>query len=263
MGRLVSLVVVSHSGRLAAGVAELAAQMAPAVTILAAGGLEDGGIGTSFDTVQAALEQATADGGQAVVLTDLGSAVLTTESVLEFLEPEQAERITLADAPLVEGAVAAAVEAENGADGPAVAAAAEAAGALYARAGAPAPTGAGAATEAPQPTTAAASPGATAGPTDDGVATTEDGATSDTVVRTVVLRNAMGLHARPAAVLARAMAGFDAQVEIGGADGSSVLALMALGATQGRELQVRATGRPAREAVETVASMVDDGFGEL
>jgi len=240
MGRLVSLVVVSHSRQLAAGVAELAAQMAPAVTILAAGGLENGGIGTSFDTVQAALEQATADDGQAVVLTDLGSAVLTTESVLEFLEPDQAERIRLADAPLVEGAVAAAVEAENGGDGAAVAAAAEAAGALFA-ASAP---------NEPGPSSGAASVAA-------------GDASSDAVVRTVVLRNAMGLHARPAAVLARAMAGFDAQVEVAGADGASVLALMALGATQGRQLQVRATGRQAREAVDAAVAMVEEGFGEL
>lgn len=242
MGRLVSLVVVSHSRQLAAGVAELAAQMAPAVTILVAGGLQDGGIGTSFDAVQAALEQATADGGQAVVLTDLGSAVLTTESVLEFLEPDQAERVRLADAPLVEGAVAAAVEAENGGDGPAVAAAAEAAGALY-----------------------AASTPAAAGPSsaDASAASTDGDASSDAVVRTVVLRNAMGLHARPAAVLARAMAGFDAQVEVAGADGASVLALMALGATQGRQLQVRATGPQAREAVDAAVAMVEEGFGEL
>jgi PTS hybrid protein len=230
MGRLVSLVVVSHSRQLAAGVAELAAQMAPAVTILAAGGLPDGGIGTSFDAVQDALEQATSQGGQAVVLTDLGSAVLTAESVLEFLEPDVVDRIRLADAPLVEGAVAAAVEAENGADADAVAAAAQAAGAQFV---------------SPQ----------SAGPT--GSAPPAGGEAA-----TVVVRNAMGLHARPAALLARSMAALDAQVTIGGVDGASVLALMALGATRGRELEIRATGTQASEAVDTAVSMIEDGFGE-
>ncbi|MBU4215073.1 MAG: PTS-dependent dihydroxyacetone kinase phosphotransferase subunit DhaM [Actinobacteria bacterium] len=230
MGQLVSLVIVSHSRQLAAGVAELAAQMAPAVTILAAGGLPDGGIGTSFEAVQSALEQATSQGGQAVVLTDLGSAVLTTESVLEFLEPEVVERILLADAPLVEGAVAAAVEAENGADGAAVVAAAQAAGALFVS----------------SPPTGPIAPTSVA----------------DEVAATVVVRNAMGLHARPAALLARSMAALDAQVTIDGVDGASVLALMALGATRGRELTIRASGAHAREAVDTAVSMIEDGFGE-
>ena len=44
----VGIVLVSHSAQLAAGVAEVAGQMAPNVTIRPAGGLEDGGIGTPF-----------------------------------------------------------------------------------------------------------------------------------------------------------------------------------------------------------------------
>ena len=108
----VGLVIVSHSARIAEGVVELAAQMAPSVVIAPAGGTDDGGIGTSFDKVQVAL--ATAESGDGVVvLCDLGSAVLTAETALDFAgEPE---RIRIADAPIVEGAVAAAVAAESGA----------------------------------------------------------------------------------------------------------------------------------------------------
>ncbi|WP_026075499.1 dihydroxyacetone kinase phosphoryl donor subunit DhaM, partial [Cellulomonas massiliensis] len=104
MSAPVALVLVSHVRELADGAVRLAAQMAPGVAILAAGGLEDGSIGTSYDAVEAALAQATADGGSAVVLTDLGSAVLTTESVLELADEDLAARVRIADAPFVEGA---------------------------------------------------------------------------------------------------------------------------------------------------------------
>ena len=102
----VALVVVSHSEKIADGAAELAAQMAPDVSIMAAGGTTDGRIGTSLEKVMAALEQAAGADG-VVILTDLGSAVMTAESALEFAgEPDG---VLLADAPLVEGLVAAAV----------------------------------------------------------------------------------------------------------------------------------------------------------
>src|SRR6478609_1825876 len=134
----VGLVLVSHSGPVAQGTADLAKQMAPSVTIAAAGGTEDGGIGTSFDVISSAIERADSGDG-AIVLYDLGSALLTTETALEFCDPEQAERIRIVDAPLVEGAIAAAVTADGGGDLAAVAAAAQSAGA---RSAAPATGGA-------------------------------------------------------------------------------------------------------------------------
>ncbi|WP_129336769.1 dihydroxyacetone kinase phosphoryl donor subunit DhaM, partial [Cellulomonas endophytica] len=123
-GARVSLVLVSHSRLVAEGLVELAAQMAPGVVILPAGGTSDGGLGTSFDAVEEALGRATADGRGAVVLTDLGSAVLTAESVLDVADDDVAARTRVVDAPLVEGAVAAAVTAAGGADLDAVVAAA-------------------------------------------------------------------------------------------------------------------------------------------
>ena len=134
----VGLILVSHSGDLARGSAELARQMAPSVSIAAAGGTEDGGIGTSFDAITAAISSADTGGG-AVLLYDLGSALLTAETALEFLDPDEAARIRIVDAPLVEGAVAAAVTAESGADLEAVAAAAAAAGGRSDGATGPAP----------------------------------------------------------------------------------------------------------------------------
>ena len=112
----VGIVIASHSDLLARGVAELAGQMAPGVAIGAAGGLEDGGLGTSYDRIEEALEAVLAavdgPGSGAVVLTDLGSATMTAESVVETSDAP--ERIRLVDTALVEGAVAAAVRAEVG-----------------------------------------------------------------------------------------------------------------------------------------------------
>lgn len=111
----VGVVLVSHSRLLAQGLAEVAGQMAPSVTIAPAGGLEDGGIGTSFDLISQAI--ATADSGDgALLLYDLGSGYLTAETAVEFLEPEQAERVVIVDAPFVLGAVSAAIAAQVGGD---------------------------------------------------------------------------------------------------------------------------------------------------
>ena len=106
---MVGIVVVSHSSELAEGLAALAAQMAgPEVRIEAAGGLPDGGLGTDEDRVRAAIKAAD-QGAGVVILGDLGSAILTVRHVLERHNSNGSVR--LVDAPIVEGAVAAAVTA--------------------------------------------------------------------------------------------------------------------------------------------------------
>jgi PTS hybrid protein len=119
----VGIVLVSHSAELAAGAAHLAAQVSGGtVTIIAAGGTDDGELGTSAAKVERGLRLAESGLG-VVVLPDLGSAVLTVRAVLEDEDP--ATNVVLADAPFVEGAVAATVTAAAGGDIKAVAAAAE------------------------------------------------------------------------------------------------------------------------------------------
>jgi PTS hybrid protein len=119
----VGIVLVSHSAELAAGAAHLAAQVSGGtVTIIAAGGTDDGGLGTSAAKVADGLRHAN-QGAGVVVLPDLGSAVLTVKAVLEDHGEDIA--VLLADAPFVEGAVAATVIAAAGGDVKAVAAAAE------------------------------------------------------------------------------------------------------------------------------------------
>ncbi|GEK80642.1 dihydroxyacetone kinase phosphoryl donor subunit DhaM [Agrococcus baldri] len=219
----VGLVIVSHSVRIAEGVVELAAQMAPSITMAAAGGTDDGGIGTSFDKVQAGF--AGADSGDGVVvLCDLGSAVLTAETALDFAEAP--ERIRIADAPIVEGAVAAAVAAESGADLERVLAAAQdQAPAAGASAAAPAASGAAAVLE-------------------------------------VELANEHGLHARPAAELVRTASGFDAQVTVNGVDAKSMLRVLALGLDRGTVARFEATGAQATEAIAAIEALAAEGFGE-
>jgi len=118
----VGIVLVSHSAELAVGAADLAAQVSGGtVTIIAAGGTDDGTLGTSAAKVMRGLTDADTGAG-VVVLPDLGSAVLTVRAVLE---DRPGDRVILADAPFVEGAVAATVTAAAGADIKAVAAAAE------------------------------------------------------------------------------------------------------------------------------------------
>jgi len=119
----VGIVLVSHSAELAAGVAHLAAQVSGGtVTIIAAGGTDDDELGTSAAKVERGLRLAESGAG-VVVLPDLGSAVLTVRAVLEDADP--ATNVVMADAPFVEGAVAATVTAAAGGDIKAVAAAAE------------------------------------------------------------------------------------------------------------------------------------------
>lgn len=101
----VGLVIVSHSTQLAAGVAELAGQMAQGKTPIAvAGGAIDDLLGTSVDKILGAIKSVDGPDG-VLMLVDLGSAILATEMVLELLDDDQRDRICLSFAPLVEGAV--------------------------------------------------------------------------------------------------------------------------------------------------------------
>ncbi|HYX76358.1 MAG TPA: dihydroxyacetone kinase phosphoryl donor subunit DhaM, partial [Gaiellaceae bacterium] len=205
---MVGIVLVSHSATLADGVRELAAEVGgPDLRLEPAAGIEDG-LGTDATRVAEAIERA--DSGDGVlVLMDLGSAVLSAEMALELLGDEQHGRVLLCEAPLVEGAVAAAVAARLGSS--LEEAAAEARGGLQ---GKVAQLGAGEA-EAPAPVPASA-----------------EGA----LTRSLEIRNPLGLHARPAARFVQTAAGFDADVSVtnlskrrGPASGRSLNGLATLG----------------------------------
>jgi dihydroxyacetone kinase phosphotransfer subunit len=129
---LVGLVLISHSERLVDGLRDMVAQVAgPDVAVSVAGGTDDGRLGTSAPRIAAALHETLArstDG--ALVLLDLGSAALSLEIALEELDPADRARVVVSEAPLVEGAITAAVQASVGSSLDAVAAAAAGAASL-------------------------------------------------------------------------------------------------------------------------------------
>ena len=242
---MVGLVIVSHSARLAEGVVELAREMGgDEVPIEAAGGLDDpeGAMGTDAMRVMAAIERAGAAGDGALVLMDLGSAVLSAETALDLLPDDQRERVLLCEAPLVEGAVAAAAAARAGGSLAEVAEEAR-----LGLAGKQAHLGgADAAVTAPE---ASGDPG-------------------DWLSVTATVGGAHGLHARPAAAVVRTVAGLDAEVRLenmttgrGPAGGRSLTALSTLGALRGHEVRILARGADAPAALEAVAAIVSERQG--
>ncbi|WP_043669770.1 dihydroxyacetone kinase phosphoryl donor subunit DhaM [Clavibacter michiganensis] len=241
----VGLVLVSHSALIAHGLVDLARQMAPTVALVPAGGSgdgtrEDAGIGTSFDVVSAAL--AAAEGGDGVVvLADLGSAYLTAETAVDMLDEDAAARVRVVRAPLVEGAVAAAVAAETGGSLEDVAAAAASAASADATADADAGL-------APDPRADGTEPAPASG--------------SGTVRGEAVLVNRDGLHARPAADFVTRASAYSSAVTVNGQNAASLLGVMALGLTRGAHVVIEATGDDAEEAVTALVELVESGFGE-
>jgi PTS hybrid protein len=192
--------------------------------MVAAGGTDDGGIGTSFTKVVSGIAQADAGDG-VVLLCDLGSAILTAETALDFLEDDVRDRVRIVDAPLVEGGVAAAVAAEIGGDLESVLRAGQSAGG----------GGAAAAAEPARPLM---------------------------VTRAVTLVNKDGLHARPAADFVKLASTFTARVTVNGKDASSLLAVMSLGLTRGMTAEISSSDENGAEAVAALGDLLESGFGE-
>ncbi len=252
---MIGIVAVSHSARLGEAALELALQMVPGggvpVRVAAGAGVDADGepiLGTDAVAVSAAIDELAAEVDGVLVLMDLGSAVLSAELALELRSSDVPVR--LAPAPFVEGLLAAVVAAAAGGDLDAVAA--EAASALAAKTG-------------------------QLGPTDD--ATAEDIVTSpaesapdgaepaeETVSRRVRVRNPLGIHARPAALIAESAAGADVRLrrlpDGPEAAAGSLTRLLALGARQGTEIELTGRGADAEAAVDRLASLFEGGFGE-
>ncbi|WP_313541177.1 dihydroxyacetone kinase phosphoryl donor subunit DhaM [Leifsonia aquatica] len=240
MTERVGIVFVSHSVLLAEGAVALAGQMAPSVRLIAAGGTDDDGIGTSFAKVMAGVGEADSGAG-VVVISDLGSALLTAETVLDMLADDERARVRVVDVPYVEGGIAASVAAETGADLAAVAAAAESARTAW-------PVGEkGDAAPAGIPAAAPAESSAEGGPYE----------------REVFVRNPQGLHARPAADFVKLANTFPVKVTVNGKDAKSLLGVMSLGLTAGSTARISTEDPAGSEAVDALVALVETGFGEV
>ncbi len=243
-GDLVGLVVVSHSRDLARAAVELAGEMLHGrpVTIEIAAGLDDTTFGTDAVSIKDAIERADGQAG-VVVLMDLGSAVLSAELALDLLaEPSVRDRVTLSPAPIVEGLIVAAVAAAGGAGRAEVAA--EAREALLGKSGH---------LSSPEP--------------DEQSGVTP--ASGDEVVGTMSITNPHGLHARPAARLVGEVRGLDASVQLrnlttgtGPVPASSLSRVATLAALAGHEVEVRASGPQADEAVAQLIALAGRRFDE-
>lgn len=238
---MVSIVIVSHSAQLAEGVRELARQMAQDVPVAIAAGIDDPEqpIGTDAVAVYEAIAGVYSEDG-VLVLMDLGSALLSAETALEMLEPEMSANVRLCAAPLVEGAVAAAVQAAGGASLAAVCA--EAMGALQAK---------------QQHMPGGEEVVGQAGPAD-----------GQGVQQEVEIRNRLGLHARPAAQFVTLANRFQADIRVGKqgavgeANAKSINQVATLGARQGDSVVLRASGPDAEDAVTALAALIASRFGE-
>ncbi len=108
---MIGIVIVSHSEKLADGVKEIAEQLNDGSSIIeAAGGLDGEVIGTSPIKIKEAIEKL-GEAKAILLFVDLGSAIISSEMAMELLDDELSKKVTLVDAPLVEGVIAATVQA--------------------------------------------------------------------------------------------------------------------------------------------------------
>lgn len=245
---MVGIVVVSHSEPLALAAVELALQMVgddPPPIEVAAG--NDGRLGTDAVAVAAAIQRAdAASGGTGVlVVTDLGSAILSAEMALELADDLTGE-VLLSLSPFVEGLVSAVVQAAMGKSLTDVEREAAVAGTAKA---------------------------AQLGPTEDAPARTESPSTQpDSLSATTVeadIVNTQGMHARPAALFAKAAAELPVEVSVtnlengrGPVDADSMMELMTLGVRQGHRVRLSAEGPQAQAALDSLATLIAEGLGE-
>ena len=237
---MIHLILVSHHPDIARGIAALAAQMSAAPeTIHTAAGIDDADNPVGTDAVrimQTLLEADNPDG--ILILVDLGSAILSAQTALDLLnDPALAARCRISAAPLVEGAISAAVAASSGADLETVAReATQALAAKQAALGESAPTSA-------TPVVA---------PSGDST--------------TITLTNRDGLHARPAARLVAALTPYRARLVLScgdkQADGKSLNQLALLQARHGDRLTLHADGDDAAAALQTFRELAATNFGD-
>ena len=114
MNRNVGIVIVSHSPDVARGTADMVRQMVGDEVPLAwCGGTTDGRLGTSVESILAAIDSAWSESGVAI-LVDLGGAETNSEMAVELLPDPRRGRVVVCNAPIVEGAIMAATEASAG-----------------------------------------------------------------------------------------------------------------------------------------------------
>ncbi|MFM8321843.1 MAG: phosphoenolpyruvate--protein phosphotransferase [Chloroflexota bacterium] len=251
---MVGLVFVSHSRALAEALATLVRQVAPGdVPIAVAAGVGEARqeFGTDAVEISEAIQSVYSDDG-VCVLMDLGSAVLSAELARDLLFDVPVEKLRFCSAPIVEGAIAAAVQAGLGSDLDTVCR--EARGALL-----PKQEHLGEHPDQPAAPPSAAQANLAA----------RSAAGQPQHAIEVTLTNLHGLHARPAARFVKAASGFDADVQVvnlttgkGPVSARSLNAVATLGAIEYHTVRISAAGSQAEQALAALRALVEDNFGE-
>ncbi|MGE5252018.1 MAG: phosphoenolpyruvate--protein phosphotransferase, partial [Bacteroidota bacterium] len=241
---MVGLVIVSHSRALADALTGLVRQVAsPEVPLAVSAGIGEDRreFGTDALEIMEAIQSVYTDAG-VVVLMDLGSAVLSAQMAVDLLPPEMKDHIRFCGAPLVEGAIAAAVQ--IGLDSDLETVCREAGAALL-----PKREQLGESSPEPAPSPAAPLTG------------------SQSV--TLTLTNLHGLHARPAAKFVQAAAGFKADITVtdltngkGPVSARSLNSIATLGAVEYHQIRIDAAGEEAASALGALSALAAANFGE-
>jgi phosphocarrier protein FPr len=242
---MVGLVIVSHSRALANALLNLTKQVSTQdLPIVAAAGIGDdrSEFGTDAVEIAEAIRSVYSPDG-VLIMMDLGSAVLSAQMALEFLEPEIGAAVRFCAAPFVEGCIAAGVQIGLGSDIETVFR--EAQGALLPK---KEQVGESSADEIAPPTPMAE-------PASQKI--------------TLTLHNLHGLHARPAARFVQVASSFQAEVFVtnltngkGPVSARSLNSIATLGAVEEHQIQVTALGPEATDALAALKALVDDNFGE-
>ena len=241
---MVGLVIVSHSRALADALVGLLRQVTASdlpVAVAAGIGEERSEFGTDAVEIMDAIQSVYSEAG-VLVLMDLGSAVLSAKMALDLLPPEMVDKIQFCGAPLVEGAIAAAVQISLGSDLETICR--EATGALAPKREQLGTESEAAVASAQLPDTAAES-------------------------ITLTLTNLHGVHARPAAKFVQTAARFMANVSVtdltngkGPVSARSLNAIATLGAIEGHQIFISASGEEAKLVLAALKVLIEDNFGE-
>lgn len=241
---MVGLVIVSHSRALADALVGLLRQVASAdlsVAVAAGIGEDRSEFGTDAVEIMESIQSVYSEAG-VLVLMDLGSAVLSAKMALDLLPPEMMDKIRFCGAPVVEGAIAAAVQIGLGSDLDTICNEANAA-------------------LAPKRDQLGQES------TESSVALPVTDEVAESI--TLTLTNLHGLHARPAAKFVQTAARFMANVTVsdltngkGPVSARSLNAIATLGAIENHQIRVSATGEEAKLVLAALKVLIEDNFGE-
>lgn len=242
---MVSLVIVSHSAKLSESIKELANQMSQGkVSIATAGGLDDKTIGTNAERIFEAINNVYQPDG-VLILLDLGSAVLSTEIAIQMLDSDKQDKILISEAPILEGAISAAVEASVGSSLKKVDAAARGV------------------------VTITKVSGAVPLVKSEALFLTPKEETSKNKI-IITISNEIGLHARPAAQFVQTANKFKSNISVrnqtlGGSfiSAKSMFSVLSLGALKDHQIEISSDGPDSIDAIKALQKLVESGFGEM